>query len=139
MPGTDEMELRVPLLTRLPSGAYTVEWITAGPDSHPINGSYGFVVELPAPPTPPPPAAAGEGEATRAPLAEASSVPALLPMVVRWLLDLTVVGMIGLAAFRWLILARLDGEPSYALLAFPAQRRLWGVGWAVAGLATTYQ
>jgi copper transport protein len=135
VPGTDEMELRVPLLTRLPSGAYTVEWITAGPDSHPINGAYAFAVELPAPPTSPPAAREGEGEPPTESLAQESSVPALLPTVVRWLLDLTVVGMIGLAAFRWLILARLDGEPSYALLALPVHRRLWGVGWAVAGLA----
>ena len=43
--------------------------------------------------------------------------------------------MLGIAAFRWLVLERIRTEQAYPLLAFPALRRLWGVGWSVAAFA----
>lgn len=57
------------------------------------------------------------------PGAEATTLPALPPALVGWLLYATTAGMVGLAAFRWGILEPLRSERSFALVAFPALRR----------------
>lgn len=35
----------VPITGPMPAGAYTVNWVTASSDGHPIKGSYGFTVK----------------------------------------------------------------------------------------------
>ena len=139
--------LRLPLAQLLGDGAYVVEWVTAGPDSHAINGSYGFEVEAPDRLAPPAPDRARAIGATRAAgkgpdtpegdgesLLDQVAVPAFLPALARWLLDVTAVALLGLVAFRWAILERLNGEPWFALVAIPAMRQLWVIGWAAAAL-----
>lgn len=39
--------LVLPLNERLANGTYTVSWATAGPDSHPISGTFDFTVDAP--------------------------------------------------------------------------------------------
>ena len=39
--------LVLPLNERLANGTYTVSWSTAGPDSHPISGTFDFTVDAP--------------------------------------------------------------------------------------------
>ena len=147
VPGEGERVLRLPLAQTLPDGAYVVEWVTAGSDSHPINGSYGFGVDAPERPTPPAVddarAIEGSGGAGRGPdaprddgisLLDAVTVPTFLPALTRWLLDATALALLGLAAFRWLVLERLRGERWFTLVAIPAMRRIWVIGWAVAVL-----
>lgn len=41
----DSLLLRVPVTGPMAAGAYTVNWITASSDGHPIKGSYGFTVK----------------------------------------------------------------------------------------------
>lgn len=145
--GEADRVLRVPLTQVLSDGAYLIEWVTAGPDSHPINGSYGFEVDAPdrlAPPAPDRARATGESSATGegrvtpgrdgGSLLDQVAIPAFLPALTRWLLDVTAVVLLGLAGFRWAILERLKGEPWFALVAVPAMRRLWVTGWAAAAL-----
>ncbi|MHC4924957.1 MAG: CopD family protein [Planctomycetota bacterium] len=67
-------------------------------------------------------------------LAEAATVPAFVPVLVRLLLDVSATALLGLVAFRWLILEGVRTAPWYALFAFPALRRLLGVGWVVTTL-----
>ncbi len=138
VPGTGDAELRLPLDAVLPSGAYTVAWRTAGPDGHPIAGTYEFVVDAPVVDSTGARTADGEpngaGQAGP-PAAIAPEGPGFLPVLVRWLLYATATGMMGLAAFRWLVLEPLRPDRAFALLAFPALRRAWGIGWIVASLA----
>jgi hypothetical protein len=35
----------VPITGAMPAGKYTVNWVTASSDGHPIKGSYGFTVK----------------------------------------------------------------------------------------------
>ena len=145
VPGEGNRMLRLPLAQPLANGAYVVEWVTAGPDSHPISGSYSFTVDARGSPASPTidstPAIGGVtagGEEPGAPrddsesLLDSVSVPAFLPVLTRWLLDATAVALMGLVVFRWAILERLRGEPWFALVATPAMRRLWVIGWVVA-------
>lgn len=41
----DSLTLRVPITGAMPSGAYTVSWLTASSDGHPIRGTFGFTVK----------------------------------------------------------------------------------------------
>jgi putative copper export protein len=63
-----------------------------------------------------------------------NTLPAFVPPVVQWLLHVTTIGMLGVAAFYWAVLRPLEGERGFALLAFPALRRAWALGWALTTL-----
>lgn len=107
----------------LAPGAYTVRWRTAGRDGHPLRGSFTFVVQpdetaavpavagtpsvVPEAPTPPPaPAeAAGiDGGMDTDDTAPSSPAAAPLPVALRWLSFLGLLGMVGAVAFRTLAL-----------------------------------
>lgn len=98
--GTGDAEIHVTLPAPLPPGAYTVEWRSAGPDSHVIEGSYGFSVTRPAAvvrPSPVEPVA----EPQEAPPATGSGTgPTPGTVGEGWLYLLSLVGMVGTVAFR---------------------------------------
>lgn len=43
--GADSTTLLVPVTGRMTPGSYTVSWLTASSDGHPIKGTFGFKVE----------------------------------------------------------------------------------------------
>ena len=40
----DSLTLRVPITGAMTEGAYTVSWLTASSDGHPIRGTFGFTI-----------------------------------------------------------------------------------------------
>lgn len=102
------------------SGAYRVEWQTAGSDGHPVTGQFDFAVRIegaPAPvgmttplaPTPPTPAEmAGH---TSMSSSERSDMPIdVLGAMLRWLTLTGAIIAIGAVAFRVTVLARVSLE-----------------------------
>lgn len=146
VPGREAREIGVRFPEALPSGSYTVEWRTAGPDSHVIRGSYGFMVDRPEQ------APAAEGVAGGEPAAgaprpdpEAESPrlssqtggePArgrgLGGLTLDWVFFLTVTGMVGVVAFRAAVLSSLSRAEGLAPVAAILDRRLTGLAWVVA-------
>ncbi len=154
VPGSESTEVRVALGEPLPSGEYTVEWRTAGPDSHVIRGAYAFSVALPdpvpedpsgagpgeeAPPGAEPPEDAGQepGAATpqeAEPRGEATSIRPYGAgvLVVGWLFFASVLGMVGSVAFRLAVPPRLSDEPHAAAR---LRARMVSFAWVVLALA----
>lgn len=135
--GSEGREVGLRLPEALPSGSYTVEWRTAGPDSHVIRGSYGFTVDRPdrdtATAAPPPP------EAVVGPPPDGGRGASDALGVGGWLLNAlflaSVVGMVGVVAFRAAVLRRLRRTEGLEPVAKGLDRRLTGLAWAVAVLA----
>lgn len=112
--GSEATELRVRLPRPLDAGAYTVEWRTAGPDSHVLEGSYGFSVAggppaaAQGPPAPPAPqdtetvAAPGEQTLELVPTdtGEEGPRPSVREIATGWIFLVSLVGMIGTVGFR---------------------------------------
>ncbi len=148
--GSGNRVLVLPLESPLPPGRYQVRWITAGPDGHPLQGSYGFSVGVAADARTgavpkEDPVATGpdtDGPATDAPGGASPQGPSgggplsrPLPTGVRWVFYLTFVGMAGSVAFRALVVPAM-GAPDLD----PGVRRSSGgralvVGAVSAGLA----
>jgi copper transport protein len=144
VPGSGGQEIRVTLADPLPSGAYTVEWRTAGPDSHPLAGAFTFTVERPVEATPPPTGevAAGDplpGDPVLTPTSGAvqggSDPRDPAGLFVRGLFLLSIVGMLGTAVFRLSILSPMVRDPLFAPVALQAGARVRALAWAVAGAA----
>lgn len=140
VPNRGGVELLVRLAAPLSDGSYTVAWRTAGPDGHAISGSFGFQVEAVRPSASAEgPSAQSTGTSTGAgpPAAppDVAAPPLFLSALVRWILYATTTAMVGLAVFRWAVLEPLRHEMAFAMLAFPALRRAWALGWTVAALA----
>ncbi|MBW3534980.1 MAG: CopD family protein [Gemmatimonadetes bacterium] len=139
VPGSGGREIRAALERPLPSGSYTVEWRTAGPDGHPIRGSYGFRVDRPAtsdtldtvPAPAPAPVAVEETEDGP----ERSAATAPLGLSVRWLFFTAVIGMVGVPAFRLAVAGATAGGERLGGILAPAARRSRTLAWAVGGLA----
>jgi methionine-rich copper-binding protein CopC len=139
--GSEERELRLSLRAPLTNGTYTVEWRSAGPDGHPIRGSFAFGVDWePAADTASAtsdtavaaPAAADSvrlSQATRGPEAPGPASPAALA---RWLLYLVMAGSLGGALFNVAVVARVARAPDLADAADAARGRLALMGWAAA-------
>lgn len=124
------------------AGTYTVRWQTAGPDGHPISGrivffiepgAAGLVVREPLGPGRPlvdhhPAAAAPEG-----PAFDAGSP---LYAAIRWLTFAGLLGIVGAAAFRLLVLGLLEREriPFAEPLIAPAAGRAACLALAMAGI-----
>lgn len=143
--GSGSREIGVRFSAPLPSGGYTVEWRTAGPDSHVIRGSYDFQVRRAEPVDTPSggapdtagtqAAAPGEGASPRL-SAQSGGTPAVQPwgpggLTLNWLFLVSVVGMVGVVAFRWRVLGALDAPEHAAVRATLAGRLVrlaWGVG-----------
>ncbi|MYA12393.1 MAG: hypothetical protein F4087_05770 [Gemmatimonadetes bacterium] len=101
--------LILPLNQPLANGTYTVSWATAGPDSHPISGTFDFTVAAPeqvaAGGARPPPAgneaaelqAQGDGSGTRAGFDRSQAL-------YRIMLYAGIVAVLGATVFRLLVL-----------------------------------
>ncbi len=149
--GSEGREIRLALDAPLPVGGYTVEWRTAGPDSHPIRGSYSFRIGRartagdtavgagtgvdtaggdPADPDTAPAAAPAAGAGS---VEEEGVTP--VGIAVRWLFFLSIVGMVGPVAFRALVLPQI-GRDEELVVALPrAARGAWRIGAAAGVLA----
>lgn len=141
--GSAGREIGVRFEAPLPSGDYTVEWRTAGPDSHVIRGSYSFAVERPEPvPVDTSTAAAPgrDGDRSAPELAAQSGGTAEGGwgpggITLNWLFLLSVVGMVGVVAFRTVVLGRFQGADGLEPVGAALARRLTGLGWAAVILA----
>jgi copper transport protein len=137
--GSDEREIRVRFDAPLPSGVYTVQWTTAGPDSHPLSGSFAFTVERPEPePTPAPVGEPIPGDPTLT-ATEPSPQSAGAPwdpvgILVRGLFLFSILGMLGTSLFRVAVLGPLAGDPLLAGTVQEASARTRALAWGVAGL-----
>jgi copper transport protein len=101
--GTGDAEIHVFLPAPLPPGAYTVEWRTAGPDNHVIEGSYGFSVTAPVEVVVPAPVEqAAQPQRTPSVPSTPGTGTGPTPRTVAegWLYLLSLVGMVGTVAFR---------------------------------------
>jgi copper transport protein len=139
--GSEERELSLPLRSTLTTGAYTVEWRSAGPDGHPIRGTFAFEVEwepqadtlqTTGDTSAAAPATADSlalSEVTGGHAAPGAASPAALA---RWLLYLVMAGSLGGALFRGSVLARVARTPELAPAAEAAGARLTLMGWAAA-------
>lgn len=147
--GSESMQLRAPVSAVLAAGRYSVDWATAGPDSHIIEGSFTFVVQATETEPQPPVAATQEGasdsaSAASAPAAQSSSedmasgefieATAPLGLAARWLSFLGATLLIGIAAFRFAVVgaAQRRGEADAVATFLP---RLRGYGYLVTTLA----
>lgn len=153
VPATGGAELRLGLEEPLPTGVYTVRWRTAGPDSHPIEGEYGFTVERPAPvrdsaatgdvdPTagePPAGDPTSQGEQGETVLVAtqgggAGAGPGIVGVAVRWLFFVSLAGMLGTTVFRFAVAPVLGSEAGWGEAAATASRRLFRLAVVAAAL-----
>lgn len=143
--GSGGQELRLPLEDPLPGGAYTVEWRTAGPDSHPIEGRYDFRVQASArtPDTADDTArsgaaggdtAAGGPPGALEPDAEGAGRPGAVSIAIRWLFFLSILGMVGTVATRAVVLTQISRDDELAVAVPRAVRGTWILAAVAAGL-----
>lgn len=111
-----QLAIVVPITSALAQGRYTVEWQTAAADGHPSRGRFSFIVlaSTVAPTTPAtgaggavaPAAGASNDSAGAPPGALASGIDAGAPLfvAVRWLAFASLLALVGVCVFRWLIL-----------------------------------
>lgn len=102
------------------SGAYRVEWQTAGSDGHPVTGQFDFTVRIEgapapvgatAPIAPLPPTPAEMAGHTSMSSSERSEMPVdVLGAILRWLTLTGAIIAIGAVAFRVTVLARVSLE-----------------------------
>lgn len=109
--------LVAPIRGPLVAGTYRVRWQVAGPDGHPVRGEYTFTILPDAEGLAPPPVepeAVGRGEppppaAAEDPFPE-SGFDSGSPLYagVRWLTFIGLLGVIGVVAFRLLVLSSIE-------------------------------
>ena len=145
VPETEAREYLLALPRPLDAGAYEARWKTVGGDGHVLEGTFRFAVAAdPAAAAPPPPAAAGPVQ-TAQPLApdpgaervgeEVGEAGRPLAVVVRWAWFASLLGMIGVVAFRYGVLPRLDREPAHREVAHRAEHAVWLVALGAAALS----
>jgi len=146
--GSEEREIRVALGAPLSSGAYAVEWRTAGPDGHPLRGTFSFSVEWTPDGRAADSVAAAEG-GEDVPPSQAGSTPlhevpdsgsgerAWTPVGtgIRWLFFLSLVGMLGTAIFRLAVIGPLARDPLLGEAPAGASRAIRRLAWVAAALA----
>lgn len=145
-PESGRREYVLPLGAPLHAGDYTVRWRTVGADGHVLEGSFGFTVAAEAspgvaPPTPDPVEAAqaataaahGAEEGDAGTIRSRAASP--LAVAVRWAWFASLLGMIGVAAFRFGVLSRVDREPEFAAVARRAEYAAWYVALGAAALS----
>ncbi|MGH7481824.1 MAG: CopD family protein, partial [Longimicrobiales bacterium] len=135
-----------PIRDRLVAGTYTVRWQVAGPDGHPVRGEYTFAVlpdaEGVAPaPVKPEVVDTRESEVQGAEMGAfpVSNFDSASPayVVVRWLTFLGLLGVIGVVAFRVLVLSLLERTGTLAeegAVLVPAKDRAVRIGVGAVGL-----
>ena len=145
----------------LAAGRYRVSWRVVGRDGHPVHGTFSFTVApgaqgiaTAAPPAGAPPATVAPARDTagaavrpappgeeREPLpSEAFDAESPLYAALRWATLLTLVPLLGVVAFRWLVLHPLGTAAggAYAPLVEGAAARAWSMGLALsAAVAAT--
>lgn len=106
-----------PIRGRLVAGTYHVRWQVAGPDGHPVRGEYTFTILADAEGLAPPPDEPDAAERQEAPEAATgeeafpeSGFDSESPLYagVRWLTFVGLLGVIGVVAFRLLVLSFLE-------------------------------
>lgn len=149
VPGSGGTELNATLPEPLPTGSYTVEWRTAGPDSHVLEGAYDFRVEHRGPTDStgsPATAESGAGPESEAlvPVTDegggegaetAGAGPTLFGVGVRWLFFASLVGMLGVCVFRLAVVPSLSARSEWSDARDWAIRRVTGLAWGVAAVA----
>lgn len=146
VPRTEAREYLLALPRPLDAGAYEARWKTVGGDGHVLEGTFRFAVAADpaaAAATPPPAAAASVPPAL--PLApdpgaarvgeEVGEAGQPLAVVVRWAWFASLLGMIGVVAFRYGVLPRLDREPAHHEVAHRAEHAVWLVALGAAALS----
>ncbi|MGI8497109.1 MAG: copper resistance CopC/CopD family protein [Gemmatimonadaceae bacterium] len=150
--GGQPLAIQAAVQGTLRAGRYTVLWRTAGADGHPSRGRFDFVV-LPqtdsavTPPTTGPPVIPApahvemmqrhtQGRPHAMP--EEGEVDASAPVyiAIRWLTFITILALVGVVAFRWLVLAPVTAGavPYGAELDETGSRRAGGLGLIAAAL-----
>lgn len=141
--GSEGRELRSAVPVPLAAGVHEVRWRTAGPDSHPIDGSFRFmvpeasearvdsatVINAPQVQTAVPSEAASD-PADDGGWSDAISLPAL---PVRWLHFVTIAFMVGLVGFQRFVVVPAAGRGESGATVASAGLRRWGL--IAAGLA----
>lgn len=136
--------IEIPINESLPAGIYRVEWQVAGDDGHPVRGAYQFELRGRAASADGVEQAVPGGTAEEEPR-EVRAPPPVEPgfaaespayVVIRWVNLTALIGLIGIVAFRVLILrlGRFGGEsPSH----FPtlAESTLLRASWMLAGIS----
>ena len=139
----------------LAAGRYTVRWRVVGRDGHPVRGEFHFTLRADAvglgdqapadrtaqrdttpPAMGPAVAPAPGGEPERAALPRAAFDPeSPLYAALRWASLLVFVPLLGVVAFRWLVLGPLGALEggAHAELARRAEARAWAMGLALGG------
>lgn len=143
--GTDGREYLLPLPAALGPGAYEVRWKTAGGDGHVLQGTFRFVVAgttavgAPSADTAPPPVAAVQAGPPATDAAErgveVGEAGRPLAVAVRWGWFAALLGMIGVVAFRYGVLPRLDRVPAHHVVAQRAEAAAWFVALGAAALS----
>ena len=145
VPQTDSREYVLGFPRPLDPGAYEARWKTVGADGHVLQGTFRFVVagSAPAPMTAAPPtAAAVRAEAAQPPPPAgeaagevASDAARPLAVVVRWAGFAALLAMIGVVAFRYGVLRRLNRDPAHHEVAERAELAAWYVALGAAALS----
>lgn len=158
VPGADDEQFLLPFQSPLPEGRYEVRWRTAGPDDHPVQGTFSFTVEVGNPadqldivddapirndtlsapgaadPGAPGRLATGDAPQTREAQGRPETAFALGPdarlrLGVRWLFYLSIVGMIGTVIFRIGVVRPLSRPPEFLSLSERALTRTRSLAW----------
>jgi putative copper export protein/methionine-rich copper-binding protein CopC len=140
VPRTEAREYLLALPRPLDGGAYEARWKTVGGDGHVLEGAFRFAVAgdpadpaaaapvQPAQPLAPDPGAARVGE-------EVGEAGRPMAVVVRWAWFASLLGMIGVVAFRYGVLPRLDRDPAHHEVAHRAEHAVWLVALGAAALS----
>lgn len=147
VPGTQAREYLLALPRPLQPGAYEARWKAVGGDGHVLEGSFRFAVagdpaaasgggtaEAAAGAVPPaqPPAPAPGAERAGEEVGEAGRAASV---VVRWAWFASLLGMIGVVAFRYGVLPRLGRDPAHVEVAHRAEHAVWVVALGAAALS----
>jgi putative copper export protein/methionine-rich copper-binding protein CopC len=144
VPETEAREYLLALPRPLDAGAYEARWKTVGGDGHVLEGAFRFAVAAdpasaatappaagpvqPAQPLAPDPGAERVGE-------EVGEAGRPAAVVVRWAWFASLLGMIGVVAFRYGVLPRLDRDPAHHEVAHRAEHAAWLVALGAAALS----
>lgn len=143
--GTEAREYLLGLPRPLDPGAYEARWKTVGGDGHVLEGVVRFVVAAgpagahgsaqaapAAGPTAAQPPPAGDGDGASEAVGEAGRPAAV---AVRWAWFASLLAMIGVVAFRYGVLPRLDRDPAHHAVAQRAEHAVWLVALGAAALS----
>lgn len=142
VPETEGREYVLALPRPLDAGAYEAKWRTVGGDGHVLEGTIRFTVAASAAPTTPPGAAplapaqpTAAADAEEAEGEEVGEAARPLAVAVRWAWFASLLGMIGVVAFRYGVLPRMGREPAHVQVAARAEAAAWFIALGAAALS----